>query len=358
MRWAAQVLMPDRRMAWWPPAVSLGCRLIARFGVDLVYATTPPPSNVLVAWTLAALAGRPLVLDFRDPWCASNRRLRSRRLYKRLEPRLESRCVRAAHACVAVNDDIAGALDRLREPWQQPTRVIPNGFDPLDVSDAARSVESDRSVELAGTSPTFRIVHTGKVAFQEGLGVLTRFLDVCARWRADRPGIGLEAIFAGPCRVHETTGQGLPMRIGRFAPWARHLGVLSYRDSLCWQQRADALLLFSDKKQLARYDSIRSKCFEYASAGRPVLALVPPDSMAARFVQEHDIGVVADPGRPETIRACLDRLARGQARGARPDEPWLKQFDRRELTGQLADVMASALADKRNPCRRRYRRAS
>ena len=352
MHWAGRVLMPDRKLAWWPAAVALGRRLITRLGVQMLYATTPPASNVLVAWALKRLSGCPLVLDFRDPWCASNRRSRRRRLHKRLEPGLERRGVQAAGACVAVNHEIAAALDGLRRPTQIHSRVIPNGYDPLDVRDAARSARAHRR------PGTYCIVHTGKVAFMESLDVLTRFLEVCERWRRGRPDVQLEVVLAGPCRVHETTGQGLPVRVRRFAPWARYLGVVSYRESLWWQQRADALLLFSDRKQLSRYDSIRSKCFEYAATGQPVLALVPAGSMAAGFVEQHGFGVTADPERREQIGACLDQLASGQVEGADLDEPWLTRFSRRVLAGQLAEVLDAACAQPHSRRWRQFRRAS
>ena len=48
--------------------------------------------------------------------------------------------------------------------------------------------------------------------------------------------------------------------------------------------------------------------FEYVAAGRPILAVVPPDGAAADLIRETGSGVVVAPDDVEGIRAALDGL--------------------------------------------------
>ena len=53
---------------------------------------------------------------------------------------------------------------------------------------------------------------------------------------------------------------------------------------------------------------LTAKVFEYLAAGRPILAVVPPDGQAAELVRETGAGVVVAPGDVEGIAAALRDL--------------------------------------------------
>ena len=53
---------------------------------------------------------------------------------------------------------------------------------------------------------------------------------------------------------------------------------------------------------------LSGKVFEYLAAGRPILAVVPPDGAAAELIRETGAGVVVAPDDVEGIRAALHAL--------------------------------------------------
>ena len=69
------VLQPDPQVLWAPAAVRAGRQLLSEVPHDVVVATAPPFSALLVGARLARAAGLPLVLDYRDEWDISQQLL-------------------------------------------------------------------------------------------------------------------------------------------------------------------------------------------------------------------------------------------------------------------------------------------
>jgi glycosyltransferase involved in cell wall biosynthesis len=61
---------------------------------------------------------------------------------------------------------------------------------------------------------------------------------------------------------------------------------------------------------------LSGKVFEYLAAGRPILAVVPPDGAAAALIRETGAGVVVAPDDAEGIEGALAEMhARYEDRG-------------------------------------------
>ena len=60
-----------------------------------------------------------------------------------------------------------------------------------------------------------------------------------------------------------------------------------------------------------------SKLYPILAAGRPVLALAPEESEAARVIRRSGCGVVANPDDPVSLAAIVRELARHPERVAR-----------------------------------------
>ncbi len=59
---------PDARVGWLPYAWGAGRRLLGGWRPDLVYASSPPPTCLVVGKLLAAHCGVPWIAEFRDRW--------------------------------------------------------------------------------------------------------------------------------------------------------------------------------------------------------------------------------------------------------------------------------------------------
>ena len=106
--------------------------------------------------------------------------------------------------------------------------------------------------------------------------------------------------------------------------WAEQLGLgdrlelvdyLPRAESLRMQRDSEALLLLVPEAGGRGKGVLSGKVYEYLAAGRPILAVVPPDGAAADLVRETGAGVVAAPDDVAGIRDALLELHRQYANG-------------------------------------------
>ncbi len=102
-RFLTIVEQPDQWIGWLPFAVWEGRRLRRP---DVVVATLPAYTNALAGALLSRYWRVPLVIDYRDPWTAG---IKSDDLsfVKRIGRKLENFCLSSANRCVATTDGIA-----------------------------------------------------------------------------------------------------------------------------------------------------------------------------------------------------------------------------------------------------------
>ena len=104
-------------------------------------------------------------------------------------------------------------------------------------------------------------------------------------------------------------------------------------------QTADLLLLLIPRAVTAQ---VPGKLFEYLAVGRTILALAAADSEVARIVHQANAGFTVPLEADEEILSLLARLYEMWQQGAlhsRPDPQVVQAYSRRELAGQLADLL-------------------
>ncbi|MCK9264838.1 MAG: glycosyltransferase [Deltaproteobacteria bacterium] len=60
--------VPDIFTGWVPMAIVNGLKLIKKHDIDLIYVSITPLSSAMIGWWLKKITGKPLVLDYRDPF--------------------------------------------------------------------------------------------------------------------------------------------------------------------------------------------------------------------------------------------------------------------------------------------------
>jgi len=87
----------------------------------------------------------------------------------------------------------------------------------------------------------------------------------------------------------------------------------SHRRALELQRDSEALLLLIPDAEGRGRGILSGKVFEYLAAGRPILAVVPPDGAAAELIRQTGAGVVVAPDDIDGIEQALvsmrDRFA-------------------------------------------------
>lgn len=317
------LLVPDSYAGWIPAARRAARRRLAHGDIDLIYSSGPPDSAHRAALDLARETGLPWVADFRDPWFNLHLKAPPTPLHRWLHRRQEA-AVLARAQVVAVTE---GWRRRYAERCPRPPVLIRNGFDPADFADLPPPPPAPGA--------PLRILHAGKLS-------LTRsarpFLAGLARHLAARPAGArpLEATFLGP---RETDNEAAAHELG-LADVVRFEGPVPHAESLARQRAADLLLLVKHDDERYR-DLVPGKFYEYAAAGRPILAVTPPSELEA-LLAEHGLGWTARP-RAASVAETLAAAEAALEAGWRP-RPVPDDFTRPVQAARMAALFAALTA--------------
>lgn len=290
---------PDNRAPWLPYAEKAAAELLGSWRPDIIYASGPPFTTLMVGRALSQRFALPLVLEFRDRWTEDPyhppffwRRWRNRRAEDDL----------IAHAKAIVTVSAPWAED-YRARYGKPTEVVYNGYD----AEFCGSGPFDGAAD----SPGLEIVYTG--------GIYPGYRDpsplFAAMKKLDDQGLACRMIFHG-------------VRPAMVAPLAEAQGVahlvevkevLSHEDALRRQRESDILVLlqWNDPKEQG---NVPGKFFEYLGARRPILVLGLHNGVPATIVKERGAGCFAND--PDEIAGLLIRwLEIKQAEGLLPPVP-------------------------------------
>jgi glycosyltransferase involved in cell wall biosynthesis len=309
-----RVLVPDASVFWSLAAARAAVRLVRREKFDVVLTTSPPISVHLAGLFAKRRTGVTWVADVRDSFLTPDRRR-----HVRGEARLQRLVARNADAITAATEGFADEMRALHP--RGPVETIENGCD-FDDFDGLEYRRGDR----------FRITHTGDVV--RGRRDARPFFEALARAEGDPV-----ARFVGGIRVTDTPlldELELADRI-ELIPFQPHDKVNAL------QRDSDALLLVLADAEDAGRKIISAKLYEYLSAGRPILAAVPPDGEAAALIRETGAGVVVAPSDVDGLTAALDDLERRWRNGeldpiTLTDEQRAK-LSRRERAERLAVLL-------------------
>jgi glycosyltransferase involved in cell wall biosynthesis len=325
-QWKSAYLVPDPKIIWYLPAVSQARKIVRAQPIRFLYSTSPPETSHLVALKLKQETGLPWVADFRDGWLFEphiSARLTSR--FRRLEVSLERKVILTADRVITVNEVIAGDIAQRYPEAAAKVSVITNGFDPDDFAHLRRKVT---------TPDKFRLVYTGSLSLSREGTTLTGLLKALQAMHTSQLDLmaRLEIVLVGnldstEVRTIEQSGLG---------PYFRLTGPVSYQAALQYQVDADILLLVIAPGNIG---VSTSKLFEYLATGRPILALTG-QSAAAKLISALAAGLVVEPDDPPSIQHALQAFYQQWQAGqlSARNDPRLCQFDRRELTNQLASL--------------------
>jgi glycosyltransferase involved in cell wall biosynthesis len=303
--------------AWFArPARRAARRILRRSPIKLIFSTAPPFTCHLVAAELAREAGLPLVLDYRDAWTDNPFAVFPTAFHRRRAHRAEDSALERAAAVVAVTSGMADAFRR-RVGEDVPVRFVPNGYDEADFTEPAATPTGPFTVAYAGQFYPGRMPWT--------------FLEAASAF-AEARGLGasdFRVLFLGPMSRAVLAG------MDKFGVPVEATGLLSHGDAVSVMRGADANLLIIGSQPGAGA-TLTGKIFEYFRAGRPVLALVPPEGEAAALVREFDAGAVVEPDDAATAEAALAKLYDERPAAESPVPAGLARFERRNLTAELA----------------------
>jgi glycosyltransferase involved in cell wall biosynthesis len=300
--------------------------------VDVVWGTTPPIFQALTASWVARLKGVPYVLEVRDlwPYFAVEVGVLTNPLLIRLSEWLERYLYRRA-TLVVINSP--GFLDHVRQRGAQAVFVVPNGVDPLMISDKA--MHAGLRARLGLSDDTFVVIYAGAHGMSNDLGVV---LQAAAQFsESDR--VAFVLIGAGKDKASlKAKAARMNLKYVHFHPPVPKNEMAGYL------VEGDAGLAVL--KDITAYGlTYPNKVFDYMAAGLPVLCMI--DGAIREVVEKAGAGVFVQPGNPQALAQAVKRwrsereeLTRMGQRGRDFVE---QHFDREALAARMLELMQAAL---------------
>ena len=340
--------VPPRWRRWWREH-AFEVAVAAGADADVVHASVAPYSTAPTAIAVARRLGRPLVMDFEDPWGLDEMTVYPSRAHRRLTQHQMGRSLRAADA-VVMNTPEARRRVLGTFPFLDAERVvaIPNAFDPDDFAAPVPARDDGR----------FRIVHAGSLHTDHGrrLRSASLFRRTLGGWAPDvdfltrshvyllealaglfdrRPELAplvdveLAGVFTDPDR--EVAARSPFVRLREFVP---HAGTLEL------MRTADLLFLpMHDLPPGRPAGLIPHKTYEYLAAGRPILAAVP-DGDARDLLAESGAALLCRPADTAAMAAHLEADIDRWRSGAAPRAPRPEVVERCSCRRLIADLTA------------------
>jgi glycosyltransferase involved in cell wall biosynthesis len=324
LRWSQLRWIPDRAIRWKQQALSLGLRLIREYEPAILFATAPPFTDFLIAAELAERTGLPYIVDYRDPWVGDPDRWYPtpwhQRRHRALERSVLNRMARATVVTRGLKEHLLRQYPELLT--HEDVVIIPHGYDPEDYH-AVQPAEP----------PSDRLV----ISF---IGVL----------KHGSPQAVLEAV-ARFLRHHPHARQHLEIRlVGLVRPEHRRLvdklGLRDVVSVLGYVPHREAIrqMLLSHVLWVETHPLLGSpaKLFEYFGARRTLLACVPAGSPVQPLLEASGAALWAEPGDVATLTRHIAELYERWRSGELPvpSEEFVRLFDRRLLTEELARLLA------------------
>ena len=321
--------IPDARKFWIRPAIKFLRRYLENHSVDVIISTGPPHSTHLIAMSLASGSGIPWLADFRDPWTNID-------FYKFLKlsswadhrhHKLELEVLQKANAVSVISNSMA--LD-FKKIYERHYVVITNGFDGEDIADNSVAVLDEK----------FSIAH---------IGTLTNTRNPVTLWKALKNLLASHHDLAADLEIklvgkvdHTVIASLDDFGLSRFV---RKIDYMPHDQVVKCQQQSQVLLLLINNTINSNM-ILTGKFFEYMAAKRPILCLGPEDGDAALILDETKAGLLAgfdDVGA--MTNHILHYYELFQHNSLEVQSRQIERFSRKELTGELAQVL-NDLADK------------
>ncbi len=268
---------------------------------DVILAMTDPPVAGIAGAFVARMAGRPFVYNIRDLYpdmAVGGDIVRPSKWVERWE-KMHRSALKQASRVIVLGEDMR---DRILSKGVAPSRVVV-------VRDGtsfpvAMPAPCDPVVKEIRSGFSFVVLHAGNLGFYGAWGTLLKAAEILRNIsRIEDTGLvfvgdGASRASIAAAAAHLPSVRFLPFRPVEQVPhvmMAGDLHVVTVRRGL------EGVV-------------VPSKLYSILAAGRPVLAVAPKESDAARIVTECGCGVAVDPDEPEGLANAIRELRADPAR--------------------------------------------
>lgn len=331
-RWAFRnIFLPDRHVAWLPFALRRGRQIVKNEGIDVIFATCPPYSAILVSAVLKLLTGKPLILDFRDDWIETPWYHSKPTIIRMINRRMESWVVKTADKVILVTEWSKKAfLGRYPKEPSDKFVFIPNGCDLEEFAGL-------NSMPAAPRNTKFTIVHAGSLNESKNwgrsaAGLFQAVHDIFQQ----QPELAekLTLVFAGDLpEGHRRLAEEMGL-----SGVIKGVGHLPRDEVLRLIKSADLLLAIN-------YEGwstiIPAKIYEYWAIGGPPILLISCPGAASDLIKKYGVGMAVDAYDVKGIEGVIFDTFQKYESGnpLRISRVGIESFDRKTLAAKLDTVL-------------------
>ena len=319
--------MPDQNVGWLPFGVSSGAKIVRKENIDLIYATSPIWTSLLIGLFIKKKTKKPLVVDFRDPWVENFSIIYPTKFHEHIERMMEKMVLTQADYVVVATDSIKNNLIRKYPFITSRIETITNGFDPDDF----------KNLKIHKKTGKFTITYVGSIY---GLLTAKPFLTALKALVEEKKGFKekVEVVFVGNC------GKETPQLVRQLGleENVRFVGYVPHRKGLEFMVNAQVLLLLITIEGSKGERILTGKLFEYLASRKPIIALVPENGLAANVIKSLNAGTVVSPRDVQRVKKVIasyfDQWMEEKLSEATDVTSNITLYNRKVLTGKLARI--------------------
>lgn len=319
--------IPEDNIGWLPFAVWHGQKIIRKENINVVFATAPLFTSFLIGALLKKKTGKPLVVDYRDPWTQNIFIKYPTELHRKIEEKLEKFVLETADHVIVTAEPMKHKLIEKYPFTEGKIETITNGFDPEDFKNLTGRKDRKK----------FVITYAGSLY---GLRTGRQFFKALKELIEEKPELQtqIQVLFAG----HHSRQAKLLIEEFGLEHVIIFLGYKSHQETLKLMTNADVLLLIMSSQEVSDAKTgplaIPGKIFEYLGAKRPILAIAPSGT-AADIISSTKTGVVVPPQNTSVIAQTIFKLFQDWKNGTlEVAESDISKYERKVLTQKLAKV--------------------
>lgn len=326
--------MPDINIGWLPFAVHAGVKIIKKENIDIIYATSPIWTSLLIGFLLKRKTKKPLVIDYRDPWTDNPFTEYPTKLHKNIENKMEEKILTHADHVIVVSNSMKHNLIKKYPFIKSKIEVITNGFDPDDF----------KNLKIHEQTNKFRITHAGSIY---GLLTARPFLLALKELTEEKADLRdkLKIMFVG------NYGKETSLLVKKFGlkDVVKLVRYVPHKECLELMLNSQALLLLITVEDPRGEGILTGKLFEYLASRRTILAIAPENGAAANIIKSLKAGTVVPQNNIQLIKRAIfefyEKWKQGKLAKITGD---ITKYNRRFLTQRLAQILEKVIHRKTN----------
>jgi glycosyltransferase involved in cell wall biosynthesis len=311
------LFIPDARIGWYWNAVRKGKEILRTENIQAIVSIGPPHTALLVGKKLSEIGGIPHIPVFIDPWVdiAYYQDFKRSALTLAIDRSLERSVLEKSSQAVFVTESMKENYEKRYPQIGNKSKVLYWGYDEEAFLDYSSMLSAKSEI----------LLHAGNLYDHQNPKSLWPTLH-----KEIEKGRNLKIIFVG------TVGPEIQQSIQEAGlnDHTEYKGFLPYHQVIEEIGNASYLLVCASEKR-----HVPGKLFEYLRSGKPILAFGDDNREVQNILIQTQSGMIFP-------LASSGKEFFEHANNFKTDMKIVRQFDRKEIAGKLAQILQAAISTK------------